>query len=118
MATHKELADLDLYLAQRRFVKDMVNSAKMKYYTSLIKDSKSDQKKLFRTIDQLLYRKPVKLYPSCSSDTELALQTSLTEKLPRSGSSLQLSKCLIPFYLQLLIHLNLTVILTHSANEC
>ena len=50
----------------------MINSAKMRYYTSLIKDSGTDQKKLFRTIDQLLHRKPMKLYPSCSSDSELA----------------------------------------------
>ena len=50
----------------------MINSAKMRYYTSLIEDSGSDQKKLFRTIDQLLHRKPMKFYPSCSSDSELA----------------------------------------------
>ena len=40
----KNSADLDLYLSQCRLVKDiMINSAKMRYYTSLIKNSKSDQ---------------------------------------------------------------------------
>ena len=65
-------ADRDLYLNQRKLVKDMINSAKMRYYTSLIEDSVSDQNKLFRTIDQLLHRKSMKLYPSWSSVSELA----------------------------------------------
>ena len=39
----KNSADLNLCLGQRRLVKVMVNSAKMRFNSSLIKDSKSDQ---------------------------------------------------------------------------
>ena len=77
---------------------------------SLIEDSRSDQKKLFWTIDQLLDRKPMKLYPSCSSDAELANRFAnfFDGNFPWSGRSSQSSRYQFLLHLQLLIHLNLT----------
>ena len=64
-------ADRQLFVGQCLLVKNLVHSAKMKYYSSLIEQTGSNQKELFRTIDHLHHRKLEKLYPKCSSTTKL-----------------------------------------------
>lgn len=55
----------------------------MDYYSSLIDDAGSDSKALFRNINRLLHRKPDKLYPSCTSASDLAnnFANFFTEKI-------------------------------------
>ena len=55
----------------------------MDYYSSLIDDAVSDSKALFRNINRLLHRKSDKLYPSCTSASDLAnnFANVFTEKI-------------------------------------
>jgi len=50
---------------------ELMKSAKMSYYASLINDNKYDFRVLFKSIDHLLHRKPEKHYPTCGSTKEL-----------------------------------------------
>ena len=53
-------------------VNDLIRSAKSNYYSSIITENKGNQKVLFKTIDQLLNRKPEFRYPASSSKEQLA----------------------------------------------
>ena len=55
----------------------------MDYYSSLIDDAGSDSKALFHNINCLPHRKPDKLYPSCTSASDLAnnFANFFTEKI-------------------------------------
>ena len=50
----------------------MIKTAREIYFSSVIDDSKGDQRVLFSSIDTLLYRKPASRYSSCTSDEVLA----------------------------------------------
>ena len=50
----------------------MIKTAREIYFSSVIDDSKGDQRALFSSIDTLLYRKPASRYSSCTSDEVLA----------------------------------------------
>jgi hypothetical protein len=43
--------DLQVYISQCLLVKELVNTAKANYYSSLIEEAGSDNKKLYQTID-------------------------------------------------------------------
>jgi hypothetical protein len=66
--------DLQVYINQCLLVKELVNTAKANYSSSLIEEVGSDNKKLFHTIDRLLHRRPEKFYPLCESLNELSTQ--------------------------------------------
>ena len=50
----------------------LLKSAKVSYYGNIIKNSKHDQRVLFQTVDRLLHTKSDPLYPTSSSDKDLA----------------------------------------------
>ena len=88
------LTDRQTYVTQCLLLKNLIFTTKMDYYSSLIDDAGSDSKALFRNINRLLHRKPDKLYPSCTSASDLAnnFANFFTEKIkvkndPRSEFS-------------------------------
>ena len=77
------LTDRQAYVTQCLLLKNLIFTTKMDYYSSLIDDAGSDSKALFRNINRLLHRKPDKLYPSCTSASDLAnnFANFFTEKI-------------------------------------
>ncbi|XP_067030517.1 uncharacterized protein [Acropora muricata] len=77
------LTDRQAYVTQCLLLKNLIFTTKMDYYSSLIDDAGSDSKALFRNINHLLHRKPDKLYPSCTSASDLAntFANFFTEKI-------------------------------------
>ena len=64
--------DRKLYVTQCGVVNDMMISAKSNYYSSIIDENKGNQTVLFKTMDQLLYRKPESCYPISPSNEQLS----------------------------------------------
>ena len=79
--------DSELYFTQCVGVDDMIISAKSNYYSSIISENKGNQKVLFKTIDQLHYRKPESRYPTSPSNEQLRmiLLLSFTIRYLRCG---------------------------------
>ena len=77
------LTDRQAYVTQCLSLKNLIFTTKMDYYSSLIDDAGSDSKALFRNINRLLHRKPDRLYPSCTSASDLAnnFANFFTEKI-------------------------------------
>ena len=77
------LTDRQAYVTQCLLLKNLIFTTKKDYYSSLIDDAGSDSKALFRNINRLLHRKPDKLYPSCTSASDLATNFAnfFTEKI-------------------------------------
>ena len=67
--------DQQRYNEQGSIVNNMIRSAKVVYYSDLIRENNCDQKILFAAVNMLLSRKPTIDYPSsCSSNSELAIK--------------------------------------------
>ena len=65
--------DYQRYKEQGIIVNNKIKSAKVGFYSDLIRENNCHQKTLFATVNSLLHRKPPIDYPiSCSSDCELA----------------------------------------------
>ena len=71
-------------------VNSLLKSAKVSYYGNIIKNSKHDQRVLFQTVDRLLHTKSDPLYPTSSSDSDLANKFAdfFTEKITSLRNSL------------------------------
>ena len=65
--------DRQLYCNQRKKVNELINVAKIEYYSSQITDCSGDQKKLFKVVNGLLHQaKKTPVLPSSVSDAVLA----------------------------------------------
>ena len=60
-----------LYKDKCKQVRSLITSAKMEFYSDLIKENKGNHKVLFSAIDRMLNLTPEKCYPSCESAKEL-----------------------------------------------
>ena len=82
--------DYENYVIQCDAVNSLLKSAKVSYYGNIIKNSKHDQRVLFQTVDRLLHTKSDPLYPTSSSDSDLANKIAdfFTEKITSLRNSL------------------------------
>ena len=64
--------DYENYVIQCDVVNSLLKLATVSYYGNIIKNSKHDQRVLFQTVDRLLDTKSDPLYPTSSSDSDLA----------------------------------------------
>ena len=85
--------DYENYVIQCDAVNSLLKSAKVSYYGNIIKNSKHDQRVLFQTVDRLLHIKSDPLYPTSSSDNDLADKFAdfFTEKITSLRNSLDSS---------------------------
>ena len=70
--THNTEANYLLYTEHCREVNDLIRCAKENHFSSLIESNQGDQKMLFQTVNNLLYRKPIVRYPFVGSDMAIA----------------------------------------------
>ena len=63
--------DHQLYKDQCERVRNLVKSAKMNFYSSVIQENSSNPRLLFKTVDRLLHRSTEKKFPSCNSKQDL-----------------------------------------------
>ena len=68
--------DYQCFMFRKQVLAEQIKLAKQRYYSSLIRESKSDPKTLFRVIRSLLYQNKSSALPRCSSDLLLANQFS------------------------------------------
>ena len=62
------------YQNQRALVKNMIQNAKIEYYSSQVNESAGDQKKLFNVIERLLHKSKIPMLPSSASEESLAIK--------------------------------------------
>ena len=67
--------DYQCFMFRKQDLAEQIKLAKQRYYFSLIRESESDPKTLFRVIRSLLYQNKSSAFPNCSSD--LCLPTRL-----------------------------------------
>ena len=60
------------YRNQRDIVKNMINQAKIAHYSSLVKESSGNQKKLVKIVEKVLHKPKTPVLPSTNSDQDLA----------------------------------------------
>ena len=71
---HSKLTvDLEIFKNAKNHLTKLIEEAKEEYYSSLILNSKSDQKVLFKIIKNLLHKNNPSTFPSGVSDQDLAL---------------------------------------------
>ena len=69
----KLFGDRFRFIKQSRVVNQLLHSARSQYYSDLIGDNCTNQKRLFDIVGKLLHgRDPEPLYPSCASNADLA----------------------------------------------
>ena len=64
--------DKELYINQCEKAKELVSSFKMEYYSEIIQENSTDQKKLFSAISKLLHLKPETKLPTWDDTAALA----------------------------------------------
>ena len=69
-------ADRILYQEQRHRVIQLMEEAKTEFFSSAVDQCSSDQKALYKIVDELLHRKGAPILPTSASDPELAEQFS------------------------------------------
>ena len=60
------------YIQQCGIVNQLLMSSKEAYYSMFIKENSTDSRKLFKSVNKLLYRNLDARYPTAKSDTDLA----------------------------------------------
>ena len=60
------------FIKQNRIVNQLLHSTWSQYYSALIEDNCSNQKRLFDIVGKLLHHDPEPLYPSCASNADFA----------------------------------------------
>ena len=87
---HNSEANHQLYTEHCRVVNDLIRYAKENHFSSIIESNQGDQKILFQAVNNLLYRKPIVLYPSVGSDMAIAekFKSFFIEKIRRIRDSL------------------------------
>lgn len=60
------------FTRQTHLCNRMMSKAKSAYYSKVIKDNSSDPRSLWKALNQILFRKPTKFLPDCTSMLDLA----------------------------------------------
>lgn len=84
--------DRQYYVNQCGVVIHLISSLKSEHYTNVINQHSSDQKTLFKTVNKLLQKSPVRRYPASHNDTTLvdSFADYFTEKIEKIHQSLSL----------------------------
>ena len=57
-------ADREMYVKQCKVVNERIHQSKMRYYSGIIEENKSNQKNLFAVVNRVLHSKAEKKLPS------------------------------------------------------
>ena len=60
------------YIQQYGRVNQLLRSSKEAYYSKFVEENSTDSRKLFKSVNMLLYRNSDACYPTAKSDTDLA----------------------------------------------
>jgi len=85
-------SDRQHYVNQRGVVIHLISSLKSEHFTNIINQHSSDQKVLFKTVNKLLQKSPVRRYTASHNDTTLvdSFADYFTEKIEKIHQSLSL----------------------------
>ena len=86
--------DREMYLKQCKVVNERIHQSKMRYYSGIIEENKSEQKNLFVVVNRVLYSKAEKKLPMRDDQSQLAEEFAdfFTEKISKIRMSLELKR--------------------------